>query len=358
MIKSLLHKYIDYAKEHNSLTELEEYIRSFPDDVNQKIKDKYPLQLAFANNDILKLLLDNGATPNIPLTSYDLGQIIYGERAVDCIRTLIEYGTDVNLVVEDTGETALHVCYRYDISVMKMLLEYKIDPNIRNSSNQTVLSKIVLNRDCVSDVVGKIKLLLDNGADPNFEVLDGRTIFAAMLREPMNFEYEFEIFKLLLERVQDVDRTEHIGYTPLMRIIEHYGNRYVSSLAIGPSYSETVSTTPYPIPYVQALLDAGANINKRSSHGRTPLMMACMECKPSIVNYLLSRGADASILDNEGNSCFDMLVSGKKKEVMNILIREEKKRWRKELLSDVYALLCLEKSDVPNEIKLEIMKQV
>jgi ankyrin repeat protein len=56
------------------------------------------------------------------------------------------------------------------------------------------------------------------------------------------------------------------------------------------------------LPYVNALLDAGADVNARNLSQKTPLFSATRNEQLELANLLLSRGADPTLTDNEGNT--------------------------------------------------------
>ena len=59
---------------------------------------------------------------------------------------------------------------------------------------------------------------------------------------------------------------------------------------------------------VQSLVEAGANINAVDEYGKTPLMCACGTCNVPLIEYLLSKGADTTIRDRDGDTAFDFLI--------------------------------------------------
>jgi len=61
---------------------------------------------------------------------------------------------------------------------------------------------------------------------------------------------------------------------------------------------------------VEALLDAGADPNERSSGGSTALIMAAGYGNTAIVRLLLKYGADPRMLDCNGDSALTVAVSG------------------------------------------------
>jgi hypothetical protein len=61
---------------------------------------------------------------------------------------------------------------------------------------------------------------------------------------------------------------------------------------------------------VRALLDAGANVNARTSHGLTALMMAAAYGQEDIVQLLLERGADPRSETRDGVNALTAAVGG------------------------------------------------
>ena len=56
---------------------------------------------------------------------------------------------------------------------------------------------------------------------------------------------------------------------------------------------------------VQKAIDAGANVNDRTSDGTTTLMYAAyFNQNPEVVTILLKSGADGKLKDNEGKTAF------------------------------------------------------
>ncbi len=56
---------------------------------------------------------------------------------------------------------------------------------------------------------------------------------------------------------------------------------------------------------VQALVQAGADVNARNNDGATPLLVAAFFCRTEIVQHLLAHGADKQAKDNAGKTALD-----------------------------------------------------
>lgn len=100
------------------------------------------IHVAFPNIEIIRLLLDHGSNVN----SYDsfgeslLSRICHGifyhiislEDKVSLAKLLLERGEDVNFK-DKKGNSLLHVVQSNDIELVKLLLEYHIEPGVLNN---------------------------------------------------------------------------------------------------------------------------------------------------------------------------------------------------------------------------------
>jgi ankyrin repeat protein len=61
---------------------------------------------------------------------------------------------------------------------------------------------------------------------------------------------------------------------------------------------------------VAALLDAGANVNRATSSGMTPVMLAAGYGQRDVVQLLLARGANPTLRDGHGETAIDYALYG------------------------------------------------
>ncbi len=59
---------------------------------------------------------------------------------------------------------------------------------------------------------------------------------------------------------------------------------------------------------VQALVQAGADVNARNNDGATPLLVAAFFCRTEIVQHLLAHGADKQAKDKAGKTALDSVT--------------------------------------------------
>ena len=176
-------------------------------DVNEKNKDGHtalmtvlnPIQYDFTNQDdpfkynnhsikILKLLLESGAKVNARNNRGQTALMIAAiEKNLKAMSLLVKAGSDTNLK-DDNGDTVLinllivdetsnnqnkvyKKSYQYKLlKVLKLLIESKVDINVRNQAGQTALMYTV-----GFGSLDLVKLLLEAGADVNARDNEGQT---------------------------------------------------------------------------------------------------------------------------------------------------------------------------------------
>ena len=59
---------------------------------------------------------------------------------------------------------------------------------------------------------------------------------------------------------------------------------------------------------VSLLLKYGADINRRSSEGRTPLMWSAFRDNIPMMDFLIDNGCDLTLVDNDGWNALDLAI--------------------------------------------------
>jgi ankyrin repeat protein len=216
-------------------------------DINQASEYGWTPLLTATNNRHYKLatyLLEQDADPNIPnkggwtplYLATDNRNIEGGDYPVpkadldslEFIRTLLDYGADVDARVKDNtltrtiftmqwlfedGATAfLRAAQSSDVALMKLLLEYGADPKIPSNYGDTALS-VAAGIGWVEGVtyewskqanVEAIKLLLDLGLDPNSSNRDGRTPLMGAAIKGRN-----DVVQLLVDHGAKLETRDH-----------------------------------------------------------------------------------------------------------------------------------------------------
>ena len=163
------------------------------------------------------------------------------------------------------------------------IYKYKKEINFQNGRRQTSLIIACRNSNtyCDNEIV---KLLLENGADPNLKDIDGCT---ALMKACIYFNNysNIETVKLLLENGADINLKDYNGYTALMMACK---------------YSNTRSDPKI----IKLLLENGADINLKDNNDQTALMLSCRYVNtysnPEIIKLLLNQNnIDVNIINND-----------------------------------------------------------
>ena len=162
---------------------------------------------AVRKNDIIRVreLLDSGVNPN---TKNLMGftSLMYAslDGHTDIVKLLLERGADPNIKHRFYGHTALmKATENSHIDIIRILLEKGANPNIRNELGYTPL--ISASREGHIEIV---RLLLENGADPNIKNNWGETPLMMA-----SISGHSDIVRLLLERGADPNIKHRYGFT-------------------------------------------------------------------------------------------------------------------------------------------------
>lgn len=196
---------------------------------------------------------------------------------------LLEAGADPNNKCADVGrkrdDSPLYRACLWGLPmVAQLLLEYGADPKYWGDGRSSVLHTACLK--CPD--VALIQDLLERGADPTARTFGGATPLhevclarrASTRGSPMA---RYQIAKLLIAYGADPNAENVTGATPL-----HYA-------------SFTTATDPEDAKVALALLEHGADIEKRSKNGYgPPLYLACSTGNLCVASVLLAHGAHLS----------------------------------------------------------------
>ncbi|XP_062571972.1 putative ankyrin repeat protein RF_0381 isoform X1 [Saccostrea cucullata] len=218
--------------------------------------------LSFLNsNHISKNLQNNhGITPLMRAIFRFL--TAFKDDYLTIIKSLIEYGCDVNLSPESSKTSPLHMAAeKWDPILCELLINAGAHVNAKDSKNSTPLitavSQIRLNP-------GVVKVLVEAGADANGVNANGRT--------PLHIT---------------VSRNDDLS--------------------------------------VVHLLKGGANPNVADNAGSTPLVIAVHENNTKIVSHLLSYGADVNYIPIEQNNIMQSSLE-ERQSILGIAVSNENTR--------------------------------
>lgn len=243
-------------------------------------------------------------------------------RQFDQAMALVNAGADVNRPSPD-GTTALHwAAYYGELDLAQRLLRAEADPDTRNDYGSTPLGEAATKGD-----LNMIELLLAAGANVESANPEGQTALMAVARTG-----NVEAARLLLEHGADVNAVENWGGQTALHwaaarnhpamvefLIEQGAN--VDQRGIDRNWARRVTSEPRmkdmktggltPLLYavrenclecVEALLDAGADINNPDPDNVSPLILALVNMRYDIAMLLIERGADINQWDYWGRT--------------------------------------------------------
>eukprot|EP01119_Soliformovum_irregulare_P015120 TRINITY_DN4210_c0_g1_i3.p1 TRINITY_DN4210_c0_g1~~TRINITY_DN4210_c0_g1_i3.p1 ORF type:complete len:1120 (+),score=266.32 TRINITY_DN4210_c0_g1_i3:3-3362(+) len=168
---------------------------------------------------------------------------------------------------DEQGRTALyHLAIRRDasLSMMKLLLENGADPNIADNDGVTCL------------MLNQCPLLLEFGANPNAQSKEGWTPLLAQCAFS-----DVDGLEAILSKGVNIDAADVNGITPLMMSI--------------------MTTTNCEL-MVNILLDHGADVNLTNIHGMTALHLASVYAPQIISKLVTAHGADVNARNCQGRT--------------------------------------------------------
>ncbi len=224
------------------------------------------------NNDLIEILLKNGADPNV---------------------SSLFSGTPLKVAIDAVNEV-----------IVKLLLQYGARINNVCVNHKTPLINALMRMSCNINIT---EILLQNGADPNLADADGKHPLYFVRYNEMK-----KISKLLIKYGANIDCLLSNNKEYLLNALK-YGNNYLAKLLLeknntninevdegGNTLLHRTSGYINAQDSMKLLLDHGADPNIKNINMQTPLHIAANIGNFSSVSILLKYGADANIQDEDG----------------------------------------------------------
>ena len=207
----------------------------------------------------------------------------------EIVQLLLDNGANVNVRAGILNMTALvwAVTLKNKKAVQLLLDVKKIDVNTQDNIGETALMKAITNGD-----LEIVKSLIEKGADVNIKAKYATGYTALMLA---SLEPDIKIIKLLIKKGADVNANEG---------------------AILP-WALTSSKNKELKKIVKLLIEKGADI--KGKNGRLALIKAVEKDYTEIARFLIKKRADVNVKNKDGMTALKQALKNKNSEMINIL---------------------------------------
>lgn len=254
--------------------------------------------------DFIPIILENGIqTEVINKQNETILSIPTKNMDLDILNTLFEYEVDID-ILDNNNETALSniITKSLDYSeVIKLLLDYGSNPNIRNIHGKSIIEKLI---DATLIVKNNKKVKSSEKRNIDFNT-DYKSILESVLvntdskllllnskDEPYFFDAlrhgNIELVKLLIKEGSDINQVNKEGQNIIYKYMEE--NQSFKKEAEQKEYHNNLQT----------IIVMGANVNAKDSHGGITLHKAILNCDIPTIKLLLHSGADMNAIDSRG----------------------------------------------------------
>lgn len=238
-----------------------------------------------------------------------------GYNTLEYLKYLESLGLKVDITNKD-GNNALHnLAYgNKDSKVFKYFLDKGVNPNQVNEEGNSVLMHAAYRNS--SEIV---TLFVDKPQSINHKNNDGNSALTAAVTGNST-----EVTKILLDKGADINILDNKGNSLAYYLIKSYSKRYLedfknkknlllkSGLKLNKLQADNntlfhLAVDKNSIDLLKEISTLSININSKNKDGLTVLHKAVMQAKDiKIIKYLLSVGADKSIVTNFEESVFDL----------------------------------------------------
>lgn len=216
-----------------------------------------------SNAQMLKLLLDHGADPNLTLDSYTA--LSYATVNVECVRILLKKGVNKTNLQEGLDVAAASG----DKEVLRLLLDHGADVNGKDRYGWSALAHAL-----TAGQWETFQILIKSGADPHLPSKNGIPLLISAVRGG-----NIEAVRFFLKRKFDVNERDEDKQTALMN-------------------SEGVDD----VSIAELLIKHGADINAQDKWGMTALIHVTDQKSRGLVEFFIKHRANLNIKDKAGHT--------------------------------------------------------
>jgi ankyrin repeat protein len=296
-----------------------------------------PLGWAVQQNhtEAVRVLLDNGAEPNNGVSGYSFLKTAVEHQNLEMVMALLKAGADPNKRIYRPESALMIAALNGHTPILETLLKAGANPDFHLPNGQTALVMAVKagNSDCVDALLNAGSELTGNDFENN-----GLLALAAIKGDPeimsrienavksrsrsdnggdLPFRDRYmDLFNALIDnRLDDFKKMLQIGISPdstndrgksLLQVFCQGSLRHYQNLNIADS--------------AKLLIENGADINRPSKNGTTPLMNAAKTGQMELVKLLIDHGARINAENNSGHNALYYAMAGKQEAIADVLL--------------------------------------
>ena len=291
-----------------------------------------PLHLAAATNysDAAKLLIKNGAEMSIGDSIMGSSPLHIAARndAGEVVQILLNNGVDPNLV-DAYQESPLDDAWYFEYDRV-MLILIKNGADLITTSSSYVSGSYFMEwaaEQNLSDLINAVKAREGNGDTETVNVVESNALIDAVRSN------DLKLIKSLLKKGENINQQdEFTGYTALHQAVLDDNLEMVKLLIKkGASLDLFADDGSRPLCYaveyanssvIQTLIDAGSELNYRNEQNsdRTALHQAVFNSKIGATGQLIDAGADVNPKSSEGWTPLHYAISSANEQLVNTLL--------------------------------------
>ncbi|MBN8828201.1 MAG: ankyrin repeat domain-containing protein [Sphingobacteriia bacterium] len=272
-------------------------------DVQDPSSGDTPLLISLKNNhkEVATLLINEGASPNIrdkdgyPPLVYTMSTF-YGTQGGFKDNNLM------NLLLNNGADP-----YAKDNSGNNLFIWYGF--NTPRPKPESIV------REAKSGNIENVKRLLEQGTAIEFKNNKNETALIASLKAE-----NYEMAKLLIEKGASIHAEDKEGISALDLI--KFNNYFDDLLPILHNFDLIYQTHLGSVENIKQIIALGYDLNIQDEDGNTPLIISLKDKQHKIAELLIRAGADTQIEDNEGNSILDLARKNDSPYLVNLIINQ------------------------------------
>jgi ankyrin repeat protein len=254
---------------------------------------------------VVFLLASGAAADTKDITGQQIIVTAAKKGSVELMRVLIDNGADINATDIIGNPVLVTAVEKGDINMLELLLDKGA-----NTDAHTILGTTVLGYAIEKRKFDIAKRLLVGGANPG-TIIHSQPILIKILRDGLlKTEDKVEVVRLLLDNGVDPDTADAIwglpaichavemSKTPVVEEMLRRGAKTKVRMLAGQTlltYSIDVNRRSH----IKALLDYGADVNEVDGLNRTPLMLALLRLDYNLAKMFVDHRADPTAKANE-----------------------------------------------------------